>query len=272
MNFDDALKHHLPQLWYRVQFFKYKYLGRGERELALIPHLIAPGSTALDVGCSIGMYEAEMARYAGKVIAFEANPAVAAFTQSVVPRNVEVINVALSSASGRATLRVPLNAKGREVSELATLHAQAGLQADTIQGVEVETKRLDDCAISSCSFIKVDVEGHEEAVLDGASNLIATQRPVLMVELDEGLNPGTVKRFAGRLMESQYRGFFLSRGKLHPIEAFEPATHQDQALLAYSRKTLPASREYINNFVFIPDEKCAQILRGPHRATIRVSP
>ena len=34
-------------------------------------------------------------------------------------------------------------------------------------------KRLDDLAIANCSFIKIDVEGHEEAVLDGASALIA---------------------------------------------------------------------------------------------------
>jgi hypothetical protein len=58
------------------------------------------------------MYAAEMARYADKVIAFEANPLVAAFIAEVAPRNVEVINAALSSASGRATLRIP-HSKGR---------------------------------------------------------------------------------------------------------------------------------------------------------------
>jgi predicted RNA methylase len=74
MNFDDALRHYWPTAWFHLKFFKYKYRGRGERELALIRHLIAPGSTALDIGSSIGMYAAEMARYADKVIAFEANP------------------------------------------------------------------------------------------------------------------------------------------------------------------------------------------------------
>lgn len=259
MNFDDTLKHHLPRLWHRLQFFKYKYRGRGEPELALLRHLIAPGSTALDVGCSIGMYATEMARHAAKVMAFEANPRVAAFTAGVVPHNVEVINAALSSAPGRATLRVPLNAKGGEVSELATLHADVGLLSDTIANVVVEAKRLDDFAITNCSFIKIDVEGHEEAVLAGAANLIATQRPILMVELDEGINPGTVQRFATRLAAQNYRGLFLSRGTLHPVAEFNAARDQDQALLRYSRKTLPPGREYINNFVFVPEEKAAQI-------------
>src|SRR5882724_8515409 len=77
MNFDDAFKRYLPGAWFRFKFFKYKYRGRGERELRLIRHLVAPGSVALDIGCSIGMYAREMARYAARVVAFEANPQVA---------------------------------------------------------------------------------------------------------------------------------------------------------------------------------------------------
>ena len=112
MNFDDALKHYAPRAWFRFKFLKYKYLKRGEPEIHLIRHLVAPGTTAIDIGCSIGIYAAEMARYANKVIAFEANPAVAQFARAVAPRNVEVVNVALSSAPGRATLKIPRNSGG----------------------------------------------------------------------------------------------------------------------------------------------------------------
>ena len=111
MNFDDTLKRYLPRVWFRFKFIKYKYLGRGEPELRLIRHLVEPGTTAIDVGASIGMYSAEMARYAGKVLAFEANPDVAAFTRAVAAPNIEVINVALSSHAGRATLTMPMNAR-----------------------------------------------------------------------------------------------------------------------------------------------------------------
>jgi FkbM family methyltransferase len=262
MNFDDALKRHWPTAWFRFKFFKYKYRGRGEPELALIRHLVAPDSTALDVGCSIGMYAAEMARYAAKVIAFEANPAVAAFTARVAPRNVEVINVALSSAPGRATLRIPHGGRGKGIDELATIEASNPLHAGAADSVEVEMKRLDDFGIANCSFIKIDVEGHEEAVLGGATALIAAQRPILMVELDEGINPGTVQRVAARLagQNYNYKGFFLSRATLHPIATFDAATHQDQSLLRYTRRTLPAGREYINNVVFLPDEATARLL------------
>lgn len=260
MNFDDALKAHLPRVWFGFKFFKYKYRGRGEPELRLIRHLVAPATTALDVGASIGMYAAEMARYAGRVIAFEANPEIAAFARSVAPRNVEVVNAALSSAPGRATLRIPLSAKGHGVSELGTIDPGNALPPGEIASIEVEMKRLDDLGIAHCSFIKVDTEGHEEAVLDGAANLIATQRPVLMIELDETLNAGSLARTAQRLAAQRYRGLFLSHGRLRDLAEFVSERDQDAALLKYARHRLPAGAEYINNFVFVPEEKAATIL------------
>ena len=48
MNFDDALKHYSPRVWFRFKFLKYKFLKRGEPELWLIRHLVEPGTTALD--------------------------------------------------------------------------------------------------------------------------------------------------------------------------------------------------------------------------------
>ena len=259
MNFDDALKHYAPRAWFRFKFLKYKYRKRGEPEIHLIRDLIAPGSTALDIGCSIGIYAAEMARYAGKVIAFEANPAVAQFARTVAPRNVEVINVALSSARGRATLKIPRNPKGDTIDELGTIEVTNPLHATDAASTEIEMKRLDDVPIANCSFIKIDVEGHEEAVLDGATALIASQRPVLMIELDESLNQGALARLAARYAALNYRAFFLSHGKLQPVSEFNPALHQNAANLK-PRHKLPAGAEYINNFMFVPEEKSARIL------------
>jgi FkbM family methyltransferase len=260
MNFDDALKHHLPRAWFHFKFFKYKYRRRGEPELWLVRHLIEPGSTAVDVGASIGMYAAEMAHYAGKVLAFEANPQVAAFTARVAAHNVEVINVALSSAPGRATLKIPLNAKGRGIDELATIETGNPLHLGAAQCAEIEMKRLDDFAIENCSFIKIDVEGHEESVLDGAAGLIAAQRPVLLVELNEDYNAGVVRRLARRYAALSYHGLFLSHGRLQPIAQFDSGVHQDLELLKYPRHKLPKGREFINNVLFIPEERAARIL------------
>jgi hypothetical protein len=162
-----------------------------------------------------------------------------------VPRNVEVINVALSAQAGRATLSMPKNRKGNGVTELA------GIGRDTAAGgiaIEVETKRLDDFAIGRCSFIKIDVEGHEEEVLDGAAALIARERPALLVELVEDFNPGAVARLAARFAALSYDCFFLSQGRLKPVADFDVARDQS-----------PAAAEYIVNFLFVPAEGRARV-------------
>src|SRR5687767_844585 len=130
MNFDDALKQYLPRVWFRSRFIKYKYLGRGEPELRLLRHLVQAGTTAIDVGASIGIFSAELAQHAAKVFAFEANPEVAKFARAVAARNVEVINVALSSHAGRATLRMPKNHKGHGVTELASIDHGSSVSAE----------------------------------------------------------------------------------------------------------------------------------------------
>ena len=246
MNFDDALKRHLPQLWFCYKFIKYRYLGRGEPELGLVRHLVEAGTTAIDVGASIGMFSAEMARHAGKVLAFEANPEVAAFTRAVVARNVDVINVALSSRAGRATLRMPRNRKGHGVTELAAIARQPS--ADDSIAIDVETKRLDDFPVRACSFIKIDVEGHEEAVLEGAAALIARERPALMIELVESFNPGALARLSTRYAAVSYDCLFLSQGVLRPVAEFDAARHQNLD-----------GGEFIVNFLFIPAEKKERI-------------
>jgi len=48
-------------------------------------------------------------------------------------------------------------------------------------------------------------------------------------------------------------------GKLHPVTAFDPARHQNAAKLK-PRHKLSRGTEYINNFVFMPEEKNARIL------------
>jgi len=92
----------------------------------------------------------------------------------------------------------------------------------------------------------------------GASALIASQRPVLMIELDESLNKGALARLATQYAALNYRAFFLSLDKLRPISEFEPARHQNAANLKPHHK-LPRGVEYINNFVFVPEEKSALI-------------
>ena len=100
-----------------------------------------PGRLAIDIGSSIGLYSKELARLVPKVVAFEADPDVAALARQVAPRNVEVVNAALSATNASATLcTVPVDARGRPVSDLATIERPSASAAGRFNTVEVATE------------------------------------------------------------------------------------------------------------------------------------
>ena len=98
------------------------------------------------------------------------------------------------------------------------------------------------------------MEGHEEAVLDGASSLIATRRPVLMIELIEFVQSRRDRAARQRYAALSYDCFFFSRGALRPVVDFDAARDQDATMLP----AVPPGREFIVNFFFIPAEKKAR--------------
>lgn len=266
MGFESKLKQVWPAAWFRLKFLKYKYGRKGEPELRLVRHFVRTDGVAVDVGCAVGIYSAELARRVRRVIAFEGNPAVADFARRVAAKNVEVVNVALSAREGSAILRIPLNRKGHTVDDLATIADTRALEGPTVD-VEVPTRTLDSFGIAECGLIKIDVEGHEEAVLEGARGLIEAQRPVLMIEFDERFNPGGLARVAQWLATLAYRGYFLSGGRLRPLATFNAAVHQDFAA-AEGAKREGRAVEVVNNFIFIPEARRAAVMESLGRAGI----
>ena len=113
----------------------------------------------------------------------------------------------------------------------------------------METKRLDECGLENVAFLKIDVEGHEHAVLRGAAGLISSCRPTILIELEERHTAGAVKATKNYLDEFGYRGFFLSDGRLRHIDSFEPARDQRLPIQRHG------SAAYINNFLFIHESR-----------------
>ncbi|MGA8614676.1 MAG: FkbM family methyltransferase [Xanthobacteraceae bacterium] len=222
-----------PRTWFYFKSLRYKYYN-GEPEIWIVRDLLSKRNLAIDVGSSIGIYSRELAKHAARVVAFEANPRVAKFARLVAPSNVAVENVALSSATGETTLRIPINRRNNAVDDLATIEPKNPLQSDVVVTEKVATKRLDDYGFPGCDFIKIDVEGHEEAVLDGAARLIDTQRPVIMIELDDRFNPGIINRVSERLKSFQYSGYRFFDGGLHRLD--------------------DSGRDENHNFIFIPGD------------------
>jgi FkbM family methyltransferase len=157
----------------------------GEPELALLPELFPRGGTAVDAGANQGFFSFALSRVADRVVAFEPNPDYARFARWMLRGRAEVHEVALSDRAGNATFHVPLSEEGMVLhyaGNLKNTHSQFRNQ----QTYGVELRMLDSFALADVRFIKVDVEGSEREVLDGARATIARDRPVMLLELLAG--------------------------------------------------------------------------------------
>ncbi len=215
---------------------------RGEREIALLPILVDGRRVSIDVGANKGVYTYWLARYSRHVYAFEPNPKIFRILKASAARapRVTLSPIALSDASGRAQLHVPRTESGYS-NQRATLHEQS--PGCAYGELEVETRRLDDEGIDEVGFIKIDVEGHEFAVLDGAAETIRRDRPVLLIEIEEIHNQIPIETALARVSGLGYAAFALIRGTLTAIEGFSPEAHH----------RAPAERaDYVFNFIFLP--------------------
>jgi FkbM family methyltransferase len=158
-----------------------------QRELALMRRFLEPGGDMVDVGAHVGMYAVAaglVLRGRGRVLAFEPNPEARRQLQQNLELNacdnVEVLPVAVAAQAGEALLHVPAT-RDPSFSSLGGGRFAEG------EPVRVPTTTLDEAVMSrglSPAFVKIDVEGAELGVLDGAERTFA-ERPVLLAEVGD---------------------------------------------------------------------------------------
>jgi len=153
------------------------------RYTKLLLDYIPVGSTVIDVGANIGFFTLQFARHVGsngQVIAIEPEPNNFAQLSSIVARanlkaKVNLYQLAAADAVGKLYLKLdPLHPANHRLSE-------TGLPVE-VTTVDTLVEKLGDPAIA---FIKIDVQGAEKKVLQGAANTIARNHPAIFCELDD---------------------------------------------------------------------------------------
>ena len=239
----EAIKHTLLPIGLYMRIRTRKELRRGERELAYAPSLVDREHLFLDIGANKGIWAWHLARAARQVHAFEPHPKLFRILSLWRRRNVTAHQVALSDKPGEAELRVPIRSRGfsNQGSSLSTLKVPDELPHATVR---VEARTLDSYNFENVGLIKIDVEGHELAVLAGARETIARCRPNLIVELEETYTQTDILSSVGEVMDYGYDAFFLDKHRaLQPISAFDPET---------MHRNPPDGPSYIFNFIFRP--------------------
>lgn len=258
----QALRSFLPQSllnWREARFY-----GRyGEVELHLLEFLCRRDADAIDVGANDGSYVHYLRRHARKVIAFEPMPLLARALKDKFPGNdVAVEQVALSDREGTVELHMPV-VDGVVVTGCSTISADASGTYPASRTIEVPMDRLDSVYKGRVGFIKIDVEGHEQAVLDGAVQTIRRCRPRLLVEVDDRLSPGGLGRARAYFDRLGYTGHFVRQGRLQPIGAFSVEEMQRPDRLPDLTAPLTARKRfgsYIYNFIFLPADEPASTI------------
>ncbi len=187
-------------------------LDGGEPELAMLGSLVGRGGVAVDIGANEGVYAYALSELGAVVHAFEANPEFAAFAADMLGNRAEVYQLALSNETGEASFFVPLAADGSEL-HLAGNLKNSHSQFDRQTVIKVGVRTLDAFDLRGVQFIKVDVEGSELEVLEGARETIARDHPGLLLELLSGtyVDPLAVTREVCE--KYRYSAFIVHNGK-----------------------------------------------------------
>ena len=227
---------------------------------------IKPGWVCLDIGANIFYFTELMSRLTGKegkVLAFEPIKRLCKVYKTAQSLNnyencsdIEVFPFALSDKEEDLILNIweeNIGGSGIVSEHRIGNHGQYG----NFYTEPIKSNRLDSVYNERIDFIKIDVEGHELAVLQGAEKTIASSQPNFLIEVEERHREGAIESIKQFFYVRDYKGFFMCDNKLLPLERFNIVEHQNPKNVEIYKKVPGAI--YINDLIFIPTDKIAKI-------------
>ena len=146
--------------------------------------LIKRGDIVLDVGANIGYYSILMSKLVGKegkVICFEPTDCYGNVLEKNIAENkltnVEAYRIGLSNKEQELEIQIGISS--------ATLHVPGNIKLNCSERIKLVTldKFLEEHPLPKINFIKIDVDGHEPLVLEGAWRSIDKYQPNILLEV-----------------------------------------------------------------------------------------
>ena len=212
---------------------------------------------AVDVGAATGSYAWILNRVSRQVYAFEPGLVHSSYLNRVnFMSRIEVIEAAVGNCSKTVKFYTP----GTNVNALhsATVSADnpvthvAGTMVREVEQIDLNgffEQRLQ--AGRSIDLLKVDVEGYENAVFEGADKLLETHHPLIICEIEARHNPRYAEVFDD-LRQLGYACYFFRDGRFETLTGSDLSAIQLKSDLKIRLGADYDSRQnrYINNFVF----------------------
>ena len=139
-----------------------------------------------DVGANIGCTSILFGELAARVISFEPSPSTFRYLQQNIRRaglaNVELCNYGLGAQRGDTKLTFSANNRaGAFISgdmKTSSGHVVEAVHIETLDDV------IDGLGNARLDFIKIDAEGFEKDVIEGARDVISRDEPLIVLELN----------------------------------------------------------------------------------------
>ena len=231
------VKYHLP-----LRYFYSQKVNKLDAEIAYVSKLLNGKRRFLDIGANIGIYSFHFKSLFKNVDAFEPLKEISYRLEHFQSESLKVHNCALSNKRGEFKIYIPY-LSGKALPSLASLEKRDG--DCEVRNVKVD--KIDNYDFDDVDLIKIDVEGHEEYVIEGARNVIKTNMPILIVEIEQRHLKKQIKEVFQSILKLNYTGFFLQSGNLTSLNKFNYDIHQKLHLNNVT------SNKYINNFIFLPN-------------------
>lgn len=169
-----------------------------EPEMAVLPALLKPTDTCLDIGANFAYYTVRLARLCpqGKVIAFEPIPSTFKIMRKLVKksgsRNVEIHNLGVGDKNEIVVFELPLQEIGTPSAGQAHIQGRDNslkggedlYSFEKKESIRCQIVKLDDfLKIEALDFVKIDIEGAELFALNGMSALLKRHRPIILLEI-----------------------------------------------------------------------------------------
>lgn len=215
-----------------------------DQEMFLASNLCKQKRVAIDVGANNGLYSFFYSKQFKEVKSFEPFRMAASNLISAKIKNINIFHYALSSEPGEQILQAPISSDGTVVHSQASFNKFGGQNVQ----IPVELRTLDSFEFQNVDMLKIDVEGHEQKVLEGAIDTITRYKPVILIELEErhlGFSPESVILY---IESFGYEGFVVVDEKMIKANQFDYLSNQRDCIDSKNFKN------YCNNFIFSPVE------------------
>jgi FkbM family methyltransferase len=158
---------------------------RAQRDAAL--EYVKRWRVCLDIGSNIGQWTRPLTKKFDSVTCFEPNPNF----RECFKRNITETNVILW----------PYGLSDREHRAQQDFNSTVLKQGEG----DIQCRTLDSFGFNNLDFVKIDVDGFEVPLLEGARDTLTRNRPVINIEMKRDKRIDTVKRAEGILHDLGYR-------------------------------------------------------------------